>query len=166
MSSESRLRRREIVAGLVGLGAALTSAATIAQSANPIGRTEHPMKDAPPPATLSAQRRAVVDSTAECLRAGRACLARCTDHLAAGMDNMADCQRAVMNMLSVVGAMADVAGFANAAPANVRSLATTCARFCEACAEACEPHAAHHDECRACREACLACANACKALAA
>ena len=79
---------------------------------------------------------------------------------------MADCQRAMMNMLSVVGAMADVAAFANAAPANVRSLARTCAGLCESCADACEPHAAHHAECKACREACLACAKACSTLAA
>ena len=159
MPTESRLQRREVIAGLAGLGAALTSAATPAQSA-PAGKV------APTPAPLSAQHKAVVDSTAECLRAGRVCLARCTDHLAAGMDTMADCQRAVMNMLSVVGAMADVASFANATPANIRSLAMTCARFCDTCAAACEPHAAHHAECKDCREACLACAKACNALAA
>ena len=165
MSPESRLQRREIIAGLAGLGAALTSAATLAQSSNPTA-ADHGRKDAPSPVAHSGQHKAVIASTAECLRAGRACLARCTDHLAAGMDNMADCQRAVMNMLSVVGAMADVVGFANATPANIRSLAMTCARFCDTCAEACEPHAAHHAECKDCREACLACAKACNALAA
>ena len=166
MSPESRLQRREIIAGLAGLGAALTSAATLAQSATTTDHAEHGKKVAAPPSALSAQHKAVIDSTAECLRAGRVCLARCTDHLAAGMDTMADCPRAVMNMLSVVGAMADVAGFANATPANIRSLAMTCARFCDTCAEACEPHAAHHAECKDCREACLACAKACNALAA
>lgn len=159
MSTETRLQRREIITGLVGLGAALASAATIAESAPAA-------KAAPAPASLSPQLKAVVESTADCLRAGRACLATCTDHLAAGMTDMADCQRAVMNMLSVVGATADVAGFANAAPANIKSLAATCARFCDTCAAACEPHAAHHEVCKACREACLACAKACNALAA
>jgi Cys-rich four helix bundle protein (predicted Tat secretion target) len=159
ISTESRLHRREIIARFADLGAALTSAATLARS-TPAGKV------APTPGPLSTQHRAVVDSTAECLRAGRVCLARCTDHLAAGMNTMADCQRAVMNMLSVVGAMADVAGFANAGPANIRSLATTSARFCDTCAAACEPHAAHHEECKACREARLACAKDCNAFAA
>lgn len=125
----------------------------------------HDVKDAPPAELLSNRHRAVVGSTAACLGAGRVCLARCTDHFATGMKDMADCQRAVMNMLAVVGAMADVAGYANAAPRNLRSLAATCADFCTACADACDPHAAQHEECRACRDACLECAKACTALA-
>lgn len=155
MASENLLLRRNVIAGLAGVGAVLAAGAADAAPAT-----------LPAAAPLSAEHKAVIESTAECLRAGRACLARCTDHLAAGMAGMADCQKAVMNMLAVVGAMADVAGYANASRANLAALASTCAGYCEACANACEPHAAHHVECAACRESCLACVKACRALAA
>ncbi len=82
------------------------------------------------------------------------------------MKDMAGCQRAVMNMLSVVAAMADVAAFRNASPDLMKAMAKTCASFCRACAEACKPHAEHHAECKACMDSCLACAKACDAFAA
>ena len=166
MSTESRLQRREVIAGLAGLGAALTSAATLAQSAtttimqSTVRKLRHRPRRSPPSTKPSSIR-----PPSACAPAVRASHAVPTIS-AAGMDTMAACQRAVMNMLSVVGAMADVAGFVNTTPANIRSLAMTCARFCDTCAEACEPHAAHHAECKDCREACLACAKACNALAA
>ncbi len=159
MPDQANLPRRNIVAGLAGIGAVLTSVAGAEQIAG------SGMQASPPPAPRSPQLSAVAAATAECAHAGRACLARCTDHLAAGMPGMAACQRAVMNMLAVTAAMADVAGYGNAAPEDVRALAATCARFCEACAEACEPHAMHHEECRACRDACVSCAKACATLA-
>ena len=163
MTKPDRLPRRDVIAGLAGLGAALASTHSRAQSTD--DHSQH-SRQAPPAAPFSAVHQAVIDSTADCQHAGRVCLARCTEHLAAGMQDMAECQRAVMNMLAVVDAMADVAGFANASPANLKSLAATCAAFCSSCADACEPHAAHHAECRACRDSCLACAKACRALAA
>ena len=165
MSTEDLLQRRDVITGLAGLGAWVASTAASAQSATPADHSGHTMA-MPPPAPLSPEHRTVIATTADCQRAGRVCLARCTEHLAAGMQGMADCQRAVMNMLAVVSAMADVAGFANTSPANLKSLAATCAAYCASCADACEPHAGHHEECHACREACLACAKACRALAA
>ncbi len=160
MPTQAEVTRRDVIAVLAGAGAVLASSAASSE--------ETRAGDAPmaPAAPLSAEHKAVIAATADCLRAGRVCLAHCTDHLAAGMAGMADCQRAVMNMLSVVGAMADVAGYANASAANVKALAATCAGFCDACASACEPHAAHHEDCAACRESCLACVKACRALAA
>ena len=165
MSRSNLLQRREVMAGLAGLGAALANA-PLAAAQDASAHTGHATHDALAPAPRSPQSTAVVLSTADCQRAGRVCLARCTDHLASGMEDMADCQRAVMNMLAVTSAMADVAGFANASADDMQSLAATCARFCDACAKACEPHASRYEECRACREACLVCAKACRALAA
>jgi Cys-rich four helix bundle protein (predicted Tat secretion target) len=134
---------------------------------SPPGSGAHPHgHDAAPGAPPSPALQAVIDATAICVREGRVCLARCTDHLAAGTVTMEHCQRAVMNMLAVVSAMADVAGFRNASPPNMKALATACAAFCKACAEACSQHAAHHQECKACMDACLACVKACEAFAA
>jgi hypothetical protein len=79
---------------------------------------------------------------------------------------MEQCQRAVMNMLSVTSAMADVAGYGNASAKHISALAASCAAFCRACASACEAHKDHHSECKACMESCLACAKACEALSA
>lgn len=158
------LDRREILTGLAGLGTVLLASDARGQ-AKPGPHAGHGA-DAPAPAPASPALQAVIDSTAKCQRDGRYCLARCTDHLAAGTPVMADCQRAVMNMLAVVKAMADVAGYRNAAPANMRALATSCAAFCRTCADACEPHAAHHAECKACKESCLECAKACEAFTA
>ena len=160
------LDRREILTGLATLGTVLLAGDARAQTKPPphAGHEGHG-QDAAAPAPASPALQAVIEATDRCLRDGRFCMARCTDHLAAGTPLMADCQRAVMNMLSVVEAMADVAGYRNAAPANMKALATTCAAFCHSCAKACEPHAEHHAECKACKDACLDCAKACEAFA-
>lgn len=161
------LDRREILTGLASLGTVLLAGDARAQ----VKSGTHPPhaghgQDAAAPAPVSPALQAVIDATANCLRDGRFCMARCTDHLAAGTPLMADCQRAVMNMLAVVKATADVAGYRNAAPANMKTLASSCAAFCRTCAKACEPHAEHHAECKACKDSCLECAKACEAFAA
>ena len=166
MSTEKLLQRREVVAGLAGLGAALAGADSLAQSAKSTDHADHVKKDASSSTPLAPEVVALINSATECVAAGRVCLARCTDHMATGMSDMADCQRAVMNMLPVVTATGEVAAYSNSAMADFRSLVASCARFCETCARECEPHVAHHEECRTCRDACLACAKACKALAA
>ncbi len=158
--NDSMFNRRNVLAGLAGFSAMALASRVRAEDAH-----KHDAKhDAAPPAPLSAAHKAVIASTADCLRTGRVCLARCTDHLASGVPMMEHCQRAVMNMLAVVAAMADVAGYANAKPANLKLLANACAEFCRSCAEACKPHASHHEECQACMDACITCAKACDAI--
>jgi Cys-rich four helix bundle protein (predicted Tat secretion target) len=169
-------RRSMIFAGLGAVVGGVTACAQVSAQgsgpaagppgAPPPGGGHHHGHDASPAAPPSPALQAVIDATAGCARDGRVCLARCTDHLAAGMVAMEHCQRGVMNMLAVVSAMADVAGFRNASPQNMKALAAACAAFCKACAEACAPHAAHHAECKACMDSCLACAKACEAFAA
>jgi Cys-rich four helix bundle protein (predicted Tat secretion target) len=178
MTIES-LGRRELIAGVAGFGAMLAAAHGVNAQPKPTEPAKTPasgaapapgkpadrprMKDAPPAAPISPQLAAIIESTARCVRDGRVCLARCTDHMAQGMGMMAECQRAVMNMLAVTEAMAQVAGYRNAAARDIKALTTACAQFCRACASACEPHKDHHEECKACMEACLACAKACEA---
>jgi Cys-rich four helix bundle protein (predicted Tat secretion target) len=108
----------------------------------------------------------ISETTQACVRDGRICVARCTEHLAAGDEGMADCQRSVMNMLAVTEAMSEVASYRNANPKQIKALAAACAEFCRACAAACEPHKDHHAECKACMDSCLACAKACEAYSA
>ncbi len=166
MSTENLFQRRDVIVGLAGLVATAATTTAHAQSADPSSHANHVKNDALPPASLTPVAMALISSTTDCIAAGRVCLARCTDHLAAGVSDMADCQRAVMNMLAVVTAMADVAAYSNSAPADARSLAAACAQFCDTCAEQCRPHANHHEECKACLDACLECAKACKAFVA
>lgn len=155
----NNLDRRELLTGLTAVSAALISAEAFAGPDPKKGG-----KDAAAAPAISPQLKAVQDSTAECLATGRLCLARCTDHLSHGMNTMADCQRAVMNMLAVTQAMADVAGFRNADAKAMKALAQACATFCRACEKACAAHAAAHEECKACGEACARCAQACEQL--
>lgn len=164
-NAPSALDRRHVLTGLAGLGAVLTAGSACADPGGGAAKDPHAGHgDAPPQGQPSAAHQAVIDATAGCAKAGRVCLARCTEHLAAGMAAMAACQRAVMNMLAVVGAMADVAAYRNTSAANLKALAAACAAFCRTCADACKEHAGHHEECKACMEACLACAKACDGL--
>lgn len=148
----STMHRRTLVTAAAGLGAALVLHEAV-------GEDKPKVAGSPSPA-----QKAVIDASARCLDAGSICLARCTDHLAAGMA-MADCQRAVMNMLAVVEAMGTAARYGTADPANLKALAKVCAAFCRACEKACEPHAKMHAECKACGEACRDCAKVCETFA-
>jgi Cys-rich four helix bundle protein (predicted Tat secretion target) len=152
------LNRRDTIAGLAAAIAIVGASTAQAQK-------KTPMPDAAKTTPLTDIEREIIAATAECTAAGRVCLARCTDHLAAGMKNMERCQKAVMNMLSVTEAMADVAAYRTAGQAERRALAKACAAFCATCAKECEPHAAHHEECAACKNACDRCAKACEAYA-
>ena len=154
----SQLDRRTVVIAAVAVAGTLL--ATSAGAADP-------KKEAQKPAAAGdTKRKAVVDALAVCIAASRVCMASCTDHLAMGMSNMADCQKSVMNMIPVCEAMAAVAAYNTADAKLAKSLASTCAAFCRSCEKTCEPHAAKHAECKACFEACKACAAACEAFAA
>lgn len=155
----NNLDRRDLLTGLAAVGAVALSSEALAGPDPKKGGKD--MAAAP---TLSPQLKAIQDSAAECLTTGRFCMARCTDHLAHGMSAMADCQRAVMNMLAVTEAMANVAGYRSADPKAMKALAQACASFCRTCEKACAVHAAAHEECKACGEACARCAQACEQL--
>jgi Cys-rich four helix bundle protein (predicted Tat secretion target) len=176
--------RRDMLAGLASVAAGLITTQLVSAQTQPAAAPTSPKPAAPPhdhahmhdakPVTpapvlspeFATALQAIALSTAACQRDGRVCLAKCTEHLAAGMPAMETCQRAVMNMLTVTAAMADVAGYRNADSKNIKALAVACASFCRACAANCEPHKDHHAECKACMESCLACAKACEALPA
>lgn len=149
-------RRSVVVAGLVGAGVLFAGQAQAGEA----------KKDAPPAPPADAKLKAVVDATTACLASARVCLASCTNHLAMGMADMADCQRSVMNTIAVCSAMEATATYNNADIKLLKSMAATCAAFCRACQKNCEAHAAKHAECKACGEHCKACASACEAFAA
>jgi Cys-rich four helix bundle protein (predicted Tat secretion target) len=167
---EMTQNRREVLTGLAGVGAALLATEALAQKKDEkkadVAPPKKAEKDAAPPTAVSPALQAVIDATNACLAAGNICLARCTDHLAAGMPTMADCQRAVMNMLAVSEAVSKVTAYRNSTTKNQKALAAACAEFCRTCAVECEKHADMHAECKACGEACRTCAKACDAFVA
>ena len=92
MPNDTLHQRRDVIAGLAGLGAVLASAVAFAEADAPAdAHAGHAMKDAVPAPQPSAAHKRLIESTAACLKAGRFCMARCTDHLASGTALMADC---------------------------------------------------------------------------
>lgn len=159
------MERRTFIASAAAAAATLATKAVLAQEHD---HSKHQAKDgakAPASPAMTKEQKAVVDATADCMKAGEVCLAHCTDNLAGGDAAMAECQRAVMNMLAVCHAMFSVTSYRSAAAADIKAMAKACSAFCQACAKACEKHAAHHAECKNCMESCKACAKACDALA-
>lgn len=155
--------RRTFIAAL-GATTGLAADTVLAQGAKPSGaHAGHPDVKVPArPETLDA----ILASTGKCQTTGSVCLSHCSYYVLTGDERMADCQRAVMNMLAVTDAMQRVAGYNTADPKHLQSLAKTCADYCRACAKACEPHADHHPECKACMDACRECARSCDAYVA
>lgn len=149
---------------ITGLGAATALAADTAAAQDKAGHAHAGHGAAKVPARPQALD-AIIKTTSECQSAGAVCLSHCSYYLLEGDEKMAQCQRAVMNMLAVTRAMHDAAAFNTAPAAHLRALAKVCADFCRACEQACEPHADHHPECKACMEACRECARACDAYA-
>ena len=99
---------------------------------------------------------ALIKATAACLSAGRACLAHCIRLLSEGDKSMADCAKAVNQMLALCDAT-------NSLAAQNASLLAAVAKQC---ADACKAHAEHHAECKACFETCKECAEQCGKIAA
>lgn len=112
---------------------------------------------------VSKQLKELQRSTFECLQLGEICLAQCNAVLAGGKTSMAECQLAVMDMLAVVRAMAQVATYNTGDVKAMKNLAMTCADFCRACEKECKVHAKDHEECKNCMDACTRCIKACNA---
>ena len=120
------------------------------------------------PSPKAAARKALVPLISDCLVKAQACAAHCERELANGNKEMAQCARAVADMLALCGALAPLVAHESNLDGK---LAAVCAEACAACATACNAHAAHfahgmHMECKACAEACGKCEAACRALAA
>lgn len=102
---------------------------------------------------------------AHCLQAGNACVAHCMTEFAQGNKDMADCNKAVHDMLATCEAMLKLTSYKSEL---AKSMAKICAEACDKCAEACKKHSDHwthgmHLVCKECYEACLECAKLCKA---
>jgi Cys-rich four helix bundle protein (predicted Tat secretion target) len=155
------MERRDFVkTGLAGAAVGLMSASMV--SAQEQSHAHHTGKALVMPVASDELKR-VAETAYDCERTATACIAECNRVLATGEASMAECQEAVLSMVSVCGATAANATM-NLAPEKVlRQLVEACASYCDYCADACEPHAKHYAECKNCMESCRECSKACKA---
>lgn len=93
-----------------------------------------------------------------CSRSGEACLKMCFDMLATGDSSMAECARAVRELVIACDALA---GMAIHDSKHLASYAEVTSKICDECREQCLSHD-EHPQCRACADACEKCANACQ----
>ncbi len=104
----------------------------------------------------------LVDSAAKCVTTGQTCLAHCLVLLGEGDKAMAECARAVNQMMAACGALQNLAAQASRLTGQMAALAL---EACSECEKACRKHADKHAECKACMESCGECIKACKAVA-
>lgn len=104
----------------------------------------------------------VLAAAGKCVVDAEVCLAHCIRQLSEGDQSMAECAKAVNQMLALCKALESLA--AQRSPLTP-VLAKLCIEACKQCADACKEHAPHHAECKACYESCLACIEACEKVA-
>lgn len=155
------MERRDFVkTGLAGAAVGLmTASAVSAQDHQHAGGD----KKIPVMPVLSDELNKVAETAHACVDTATACIAECNRMLATGDGSMADCQQAVLSMISVCEATASNARMNFLDEDLMRSLVQVCADFCDYCADACEPHAEHNVECKNCMDSCHECSDACKA---
>lgn len=151
------MNRRSFVGSAAAVSLAAVSAAALAAEGHK--HEGHAAADKAAPRAYEAVRQAA----AHCVSAGQVCLDHCIRLLSSGDTSMAQCAKAVNQMLTLCGALQSLAA-QNAA--QTPALAKLCAQACKECAQACKEHAAHHAECKACMDSCQACAQECEKIAA
>ena len=152
------MERRDFVkTGLAGVTATLVASGAIAQDHQHHAAKKEVVMPEPDP-----KLKKVAETAHDCVLVASACIAECNRVLAAGEAHMAECQEAVLSMVSVCEATAANATMRLAPAALLAQLVKVCDEFCEYCADACEKHADHYAECKNCMESCRDCAEACK----
>jgi Cys-rich four helix bundle protein (predicted Tat secretion target) len=155
------MERRDFVkTGLAGAAVGLMSSAVA--SAQEHQHAQQGKKPLVMP-VMSDELIKVAETAHDCVNTATACIAECNRVLATGEGAMADCQQAVLSMISVCEATASNARMHLVDDKLLRQLIEVCAEFCDYCADACESHAEHYTECKNCMDSCKTCADACRA---
>lgn len=158
--------RREGQAGTAGLnrrdvlaGATILAGATLAAVGNAAEKHEHSAAAAGAAvaqhhyseARAFKKHASLVAVTNECIAKGQACLSHCFETFVAGDTAMAECARAVHEMIATCQAFALLAANDSVV---LRPMAQACIAVCEECEKQCRVHEEHQPECRACADAC------------
>jgi len=147
------LDRRDLLTAGVGL----VAFATVARAAD-----EAAQKPAAAASSEGQQlaAQALAKAIGQCLTAGNACLDHCLTLLGSGDTSLAECSKAVRDMLAVCNATQIlVVG----KPAYVKSAVQLCIDACTDCERACRKHEERHAICKTCAEACAATIKAARA---
>ncbi len=139
---DANVSRRELLIG-AGIGAGALATLAASGHARAAGHHDH--------AQHAPQRPELLKALEECTSTGRRCVSHCLTTFAEGDTSLADCARAVHEMVAVCEAM-ETLTISNSS--HLAVLAKACVDVCETCRAECEKHAKMHKECRECMEAC------------
>src|ERR1700747_1509032 len=112
-----------------------------------------------PHAHHGMRHKALADAAGVCIARGQACLDHCLDLMGSGHNELAACAKSVTQMLSLCGALQNLA---NQDSKYLAKLASVTLDACLDCEEECKKHADKHEACKRCAESCAACAKECK----
>jgi Cys-rich four helix bundle protein (predicted Tat secretion target) len=145
------MERREFVTALGAAAAALSVSQAFAEDTLAPAQHMHP-----------AKYKALMETSAKCVSTGNECLRHCFGMLSMNDTSMADCTKAVYDLIAACGALETLAAVNST---FTPALAKTVADMCLACKKECDkfPKIA---ECTACGDACKACADECHKIAA
>jgi Cys-rich four helix bundle protein (predicted Tat secretion target) len=141
--------RREAIGAVGAFTLAALSAASRAESM--------PAHNAP-----VSKAAALGAAASQCVLDGQRCLAHCLFLLGNGDDSMADCSKAVNQMLACCTALQSLAAQDSQLLPGMAKVALDA---CTECEKACKKHNMHAP-CRACMESCAECIKQCRAFAA
>ncbi|HVO27002.1 MAG TPA: Csp1 family four helix bundle copper storage protein [Candidatus Margulisiibacteriota bacterium] len=133
---------------LLRVGVALAAYASVARAAD-----EAAPKSAVSVSAASNEAQAFAQAIAQCITAGNACLDHCLAMLGSGDTSLAECSKAVRNMLAVCNATQVLV---LSKPGYVKAAVQLCIDACTDCERACRKHAEHHAACKTCGDACAA----------
>jgi Cys-rich four helix bundle protein (predicted Tat secretion target) len=108
--------------------------------------------------------KGIKESLAHCIVVGQACVQMCTEELAQGKKEMAECLGTARDMVATCQATLSLV---SSKSKLAKKLAAVCADACRACADACDKHKEHfahgmHLVCKDCRDACVQCEKDCR----
>ena len=111
---------------------------------------------------------AIGESTADCLKKGKACEAHCKKQIAAGDKDFEKCYSSVRAMMILCDATGKLAALKST---QIRGILDACIASLETCRDACLEHKEHfahgmHLQCKECEESCEHCIDHCKDLKA
>lgn len=115
-----------------------------------------------PHAHHGSHHKALADAAGTCVESGQACLHHCLELMSEGHKELGACAMSVTQMLSLCGALQDLA---TQDSRHLAKLASVAFDACQECEEACKKHAEEHEVCKRCGESCAACAKECKQIA-
>ena len=148
------MNRREALVRGVG-AAAFAIGARALGAASEVGTKTGPL------ASANSNQR-LIDAAYLCQKEGELCLQHCDTLLAAKDNTLAECARAVREMLVACRAISSLAAQQSG---HLKEMAVLCGKICRECEAECQKHASHHEICRQCGESCKACASECDKVA-